>query len=92
MSNSYTRSGKRPGVQRSDLRTIEDSEPRGDSQFGTFWDQFFVRSIFAVACVSAGYHFHPFGLSAPAAAVVDCYFPWLYFYSKSGCAAPACAG
>jgi uncharacterized protein YacL len=79
MSNSYTRSGKRPGVQRSDLRSIEDSEPRGDSQFGTWWDQFFVRSIFAVACVSAGYHFHPFGLSPVAAAVVGLLFSLAVF-------------
>jgi uncharacterized protein YacL len=73
MSNSYTRSGKKPGVLHS------DSEPRGDSQFGTWWDQFLVRSIFAVACVSAGYHFHPFGLSPWAAAVVGLLFSLAVF-------------
>src|SRR5258706_11925770 len=32
-------------------------------QFGSWWDHFLVRLIFAVACVAAGYHFHPFDLS-----------------------------
>ena len=32
-------------------------------QFGSWWDHFLVRMIFAVACVAAGYHFHPFELS-----------------------------
>ena len=32
-------------------------------QFGSWWDHFLVRMIFAVACVAAGYHFHPFDLS-----------------------------
>jgi uncharacterized protein YacL len=31
--------------------------------FGSWWDQLLVRMIFAVACVAAGYHFHPFGLT-----------------------------
>src|SRR6202163_897878 len=32
-------------------------------EFGNWWDHMLVRLIFAVACVAAGYHFHPFGLS-----------------------------
>ena len=32
-------------------------------EFGSWWDHLLVRMIFSVACVAAGYHFHPFELS-----------------------------
>src|SRR5467141_4752284 len=32
-------------------------------EFGSWWDHLLVRLIFSVACVAAGYHFHPFELS-----------------------------
>src|SRR3984957_15395006 len=32
-------------------------------EFGSWWDHLLVRMIFAIACVAAGYHFHPFELS-----------------------------
>src|SRR5580658_84181 len=82
MSDSYTRSGKKPGVPRSDFsgtRADVDSDSRGDAPFGTWWDQFLVRSIFAAACIAAGYHFHPFGLSPWAAALVGLLFSLAVF-------------
>src|SRR6202790_4316819 len=43
-------------------------------EFGNWWDHLMVRLIFAVACVAAGYHFHPFGLSNLVAAGVGFLF------------------
>jgi uncharacterized protein YacL len=43
-------------------------------EFGNWWDHMMVRLIFAVACVAAGYHFHPFGLSNIVAAGVGLVF------------------
>src|SRR5580693_7543940 len=43
-------------------------------EFGNWWDHLVVRLIFAVACVAAGYHFHPFGLSNLVAAGVGLLF------------------
>src|SRR5579863_7399475 len=43
-------------------------------EFGNWWDHMIVRVIFSVACVSAGYHFHPFGLSSLVAAGVGLAF------------------
>jgi uncharacterized protein YacL len=39
-------------------------------EFGNWWDHLMVRLIFAIACIAAGYHFHPFGLSNLVAAGV----------------------
>ena len=39
-------------------------------EFGNWWDHLVVRVIFSVACLAAGYHFHPFGLSGIVAAGV----------------------
>src|ERR1700687_1560283 len=33
------------------------------TEFGGWWDHLLVRFVFSVACVAAGYHFHPFELS-----------------------------
>jgi uncharacterized protein YacL len=43
-------------------------------EFGNWWDHLMVRLIFGVACVAAGYHFHPFGLSNFVAAGVGLAF------------------
>src|SRR5216684_3074099 len=43
-------------------------------EFGNWWDHLMVRLIFAIACVAAGYHFLPFGLSDIAAAGVGLAF------------------
>jgi uncharacterized protein YacL len=48
-------------------------------QFGTWWDHFLARLIFGVACVAAGYHFHPFGLRPLIAAGVGLGFCLLVF-------------
>jgi uncharacterized protein YacL len=42
--------------------------------FGSWWDQLLVRMIFAVACVAAGYHFHPFGLTPYVDAAIGLVF------------------
>jgi uncharacterized protein YacL len=44
------------------------------SEFGNWWDHLVVRLIFSIACVAAGYHFHPFGLSDVMAAGVGLAF------------------
>src|SRR4030081_2157650 len=33
------------------------------TEFGSWWDHLLDRRIFSVACVAAGYHFHPLALS-----------------------------
>ena len=38
--------------------------------FGTWWDYFLVRIVFATACTAAGFHFHPFGLRPAVAAAM----------------------
>ncbi len=43
-------------------------------EFGNWWDHMMVRLIFSIACVAAGYHFHPFGLSNLVAAGVGLAF------------------
>src|SRR5580692_2263090 len=43
-------------------------------EFGNWWDHMMVRIIFSFACVAAGYHFHPFGLSNVVAACVGLAF------------------
>ncbi|MGA7792441.1 MAG: PIN domain-containing protein [Candidatus Acidiferrales bacterium] len=43
-------------------------------EFGSWWDHLMVRLIFSFACVAAGYHFHPFGLSNYVAAGVGLAF------------------
>src|ERR1700719_1271141 len=43
-------------------------------ELGSWWDRLMVQLIFAIACVAAGYHFHPFGLSNFVAAGVGWVF------------------
>jgi uncharacterized protein YacL len=66
MGTTPVRSGHRSGVSSSDSN--------GQVRFGTFWDQFVVRVVFAGACVAAGYHFHPFDLSPLLAALMGLLF------------------
>src|SRR5580693_6887835 len=77
MPRSYARVGPSPEVA-SELNrakpTAEFNGYRRDVRFGSWWDQLVVRGVFAVACVAAGYHFHPFSLSRPAAAIVGLLF------------------
>jgi uncharacterized protein YacL len=77
MPRSYARRGQGPEVQASEFSanaTAEFNGSRRDVRFGSWWDQLVVRLVFASACVAAGYHFHPFGLSRPTAAIVGLLF------------------
>jgi uncharacterized protein YacL len=55
------------------------SDSNREVRIGTWWDQLVVRLIFAAACVAAGYHFHPFNLSAPVAGIVGLLFALAVF-------------
>src|SRR5580692_8324805 len=55
------------------------SDSNREVRIGTWWDQLVVRLIFAAACVAAGYHFHPFDLTAPVAAIVGFLFALAVF-------------
>jgi uncharacterized protein YacL len=78
MPRSYARVGHTPEVQGSEFSRVKPTPDlngyRRDVRFGSWWDQLVVRGVFAVACVAAGYHFHPFSLSRPAAAIVGLVF------------------
>src|SRR5215471_4220166 len=78
MPRSYAHVGHSSEVQGSEFSRVkltpELSGYRREVRFGSWWDQLVVRGVFAVACVAAGYHFHPFSLSQPAAAVVGLLF------------------
>jgi uncharacterized protein YacL len=47
---------------------------QAQAEFGNWWDHLMVRLIFSIACIAAGYHFHPFGLSNLMAAGVGLVF------------------
>jgi len=48
--------------------------PSAPPEFGNWWDHTVVRLIFTGACVEAGYHFHPFGLTKWVAAAMGLVF------------------
>ena len=78
MPRSYARTGQGPEVPVSELNrskaVTEFNGYRKDVRFGTWWDQLILKLVFATACVAAGYHFHPFGLSRLVAAIVGLLF------------------
>src|ERR1700692_797656 len=78
MPRSYARTGQGHEVPVSELNrskaVTEFSGYRKDVHFGTWWDQLILQLVFGTACVAAGYHFHPFGLSRPTAALVGLLF------------------
>src|ERR1700731_3969375 len=78
MPRSYARTGQGPEVPVSEISrskaVTEFNGYRKDVHFGTWWDQLILKLVFATACVAAGYHFHPFGLSRLAAAIVGLLF------------------
>jgi len=78
MPRSYARIGQASEGSASEFSrakaTAEFNGHRREVRFGSWWDQLVVRLVFATACVAAGYHFHPFGLSRPGAAVVGLLF------------------
>jgi len=78
MPRSYARTGQGPEVPVSESNrpkaVTEFNGYRKDVRFGTWWDQLILKLVFATACVASGYHFHPFGLSRLAAAIVGLLF------------------
>ena len=78
MARPYPRVGQVPEAPSPEFNspklTAEFSGHRKDVRFGSWWDQLVVRAVFGTACVAAGYHFHPFGLSRPTAALVGLLF------------------
>ena len=46
----------------------------GEDRVGSVWDMLIIRGTFALVCVAAGYHFHPFGLSPWLAAAIGFIF------------------
>jgi uncharacterized protein YacL len=78
MARPYPRVGQVPEAPSPEVNssklTAEFNGHRKDVRFGSWWDQLVVRAVFGTACVAAGYHFHPFGLSKPTAALVGLLF------------------
>ena len=50
-----------------------------DGNQGSIWDRIVIRTIFIVACVATGFHFHPFRLNQWEAAVAGLAFACLVF-------------
>src|ERR1700688_4567438 len=75
MTRPYTRPGNSvPPAASTPFPLRPATPPHTSSEFGSWWDHLLVRVIFSVACVAAGYHFHPFGLSNRLAACVGLAF------------------
>src|SRR5580692_3400105 len=71
MTRPYTRPGNSiPPAASTPFPLRPATPPHTSHEFGSWWDHLLVRLIFSIACVAAGYHFHPFGLSTLVAAVV----------------------
>src|SRR5215471_14295144 len=63
MNRPYTRPGPVPPSTSVPFPMRPAAPTQTTPDFGSWWDQLLVRLVFAVACVAAGYHFHPFGLT-----------------------------
>jgi uncharacterized protein YacL len=75
MNRPFTRQGTSvPAVPSVPFPLRPATPAQTQPEFGNWWDHLMVRLIFAVACVAAGYHFHPFGLSNLVAAGVGLVF------------------
>jgi uncharacterized protein YacL len=77
MPRIHPNSGQHSGNHQPEptaIKLVTEGALQREVRFGTWWDQFTVRLIFAGACVAAGYHFHPFLLSPPIAAAVGLFF------------------
>src|SRR5580700_4351056 len=75
MNRPFTRQGTSVPAAPSMPFPLRPATPaQSQPEFGNWWDHMMVRLIFAVACVAAGYHFHPFGLSNLVAAGVGLAF------------------
>src|SRR5216683_5828364 len=75
MNSPFTRQGNYVNQPPSTPFPLRPATPtQTQPEFGNWWDHLMVRLIFAIACVAAGYHFHPFGLSDLVAAAVGLAF------------------
>src|SRR6266849_10130366 len=75
MNRPFTRQGASVPPPPSTPFPLRPATPtQTQPEFGNWWDHLMVRLIFAIACVAAGYHFHPFGLSNLVAAGVGLTF------------------
>src|SRR6202166_4281369 len=75
MNRPYARLGNSESPIEPAPFPLRPATPANSSrEFGSWWDHLLVRIIFSVACVAAGYHFHPFGLTNRVAAVVGVAF------------------
>jgi uncharacterized protein YacL len=76
MSRILTRPGRAGEAGRSQpaAQKPSDATPPTGTRLGSWWDVVLIRVIFTAACVSACYHFRPFGLSARDAAVAGLVF------------------
>src|ERR1039458_10061573 len=65
MSRPYTRPGSpAPPVESVPFPLRPAAPAHTPPEFGGWWDHMLVRTMFSVACIAAGYHFHPFGLTS----------------------------
>jgi uncharacterized protein YacL len=60
-------------VENPASKNVVFSRPPQD-RVGTFWDMLAIRVVFTIVCVAAGFHFRPFGLSQPMAALAGLAF------------------
>jgi uncharacterized protein YacL len=75
MNRPYTRQGTAVPPPPSVPFPLRPAAPaQTQPEFGSWWDHLMVRLIFSIACIAAGYHFHPFGLSNYVAAGVGLAF------------------
>jgi uncharacterized protein YacL len=74
MNRTYTRPGPVPPSASVPFSMRPATPAQNIPDFGSWWDQLLVRVIFAVACVAAGYHFHPFGLTPYVDAAIGLVF------------------
>ena len=61
---------------------VSRKAPLSSGTFGSVGDRIAFRSIFAVACVAIGYHFHPFNLEPIPAALAGLGFAALVFIAE----------
>jgi len=75
MIRPYTQSGTSVPPPVSTPFPLRPAAPAHTApEFGNRWDRLLIRLVFSGACVVAGYHFHPFGLSSWEGAAVGCGF------------------
>ena len=83
MARTYTRSKPVDPAPATSVSSRPLGSHPPDAEFGTWWDHLLVRVIFSGACVAAGYHFYPFGLSPWLAAGLGFIFSVAVFLFES---------